>query len=137
MAYVSQEMKKEIAPAVKNILKKFGIKGSLSVRHSSTLVLTVKSGDIDFINIYNRIADKRASLGNQNGWRAETSLDVNPYWFQEHFDGKALEFLTEMMDALKGDKYFDHTDIQTDYFHCSHYVEIKIGRWDTPYILTK
>jgi len=63
--------------------------------------------------------------------------NVNPYWFQEHFDGKALEFLSEMMDALKGDKYFDHTDIQTDYFHCSHYVEIKIGRWDTPYILTK
>jgi len=137
MAYVSQEMKKEIAPAVKNILKKFGIKGSLSVHHHSTLVLTVKSGDIDFINIYNRIAEKRASLGNMNGWRAETNLDVNPYWFQEHFDGKALEFLSEMMDALKGDKYFDHTDTQSDYFHCSHYVEIKIGRWDTPYALTK
>ena len=44
MAYMSQERKSEIAPKVKSILKKFGIKGSLSVRHHSTLSLTLKSG---------------------------------------------------------------------------------------------
>ena len=40
MAYMSQERKAEITPKVKSILKKFGIKGSLSVRHHSTLSLT-------------------------------------------------------------------------------------------------
>ena len=39
MAYVSQELKARIAPRVKEILSKHGLKGSLSVRHHSTLVL--------------------------------------------------------------------------------------------------
>ena len=48
MAYVSQEMKSELAPVIKTILKKYGMKGSLAVRNHSTLVLNLKSGKIDF-----------------------------------------------------------------------------------------
>ena len=49
MAYMSQERKQQRAPIIKAILKKYGVKGSLSVRNHSTLVLNIKSGKIDFI----------------------------------------------------------------------------------------
>jgi hypothetical protein len=43
MAYFNQERKAQKAPAIKAILKKYGVKGSLSVRNHSTFVLNVKS----------------------------------------------------------------------------------------------
>ena len=49
MAYFNQERKSERAPVIKAILKKYGVKGSLSVRNHSTFVLNLKSGKIDFI----------------------------------------------------------------------------------------
>ena len=52
MAYMSQEHKAKIAPVVKEILKKYGVKGTLAVRHHSSLVLNIKSGKIDFIENY-------------------------------------------------------------------------------------
>jgi hypothetical protein len=39
MAYMNQERKARIAPVVKDILKKYHIKGSLSVRNHMVLVL--------------------------------------------------------------------------------------------------
>ena len=36
-----------------------------------------------------------------------------------------------------GKDYFDHSDAQIDYFHCSHYIDVNIGRWDQPYALVK
>ena len=137
MAYVSQEKKQSLAPAIKAILKKHGLKGSLSVRHHSTLVLTVKSGKIDFIASYNAIQSKKIRPDHLPFHPAADNLDVNPYWYHEHFDGKALEFLKEVIPAMKGPEYFDHSDIQSDYFHCSHYFDVQIGKWDKPYILEK
>ena len=48
MAYVSQENKAELAPAIKKVLNKYGMKGSISIRHHSTLVVTLQSGAIQF-----------------------------------------------------------------------------------------
>ena len=53
MAYMSQEKKSKIAPTVKKILAKYGVKGSLAVSNHMTLVLNIKSGSIDFIKNYN------------------------------------------------------------------------------------
>ena len=41
MAYISQEDKKALAPKIKSILKQYGLKGSLSIRHHPTLVLNI------------------------------------------------------------------------------------------------
>ena len=136
MAYVSPELKAKLAPAIKAICKRYGVKASLGVHHHSTLVLNVKQGNIDFIGNYNRIAENRTSLLGPVR-TAEKYLDVNPYWFQEHFDGASLEFLREIIPAMKGADYFDDTDISTDYFHCSHYFRVNIGKWDRPYALEK
>lgn len=136
MAYVSQEMKAKIAPAVKALLKKHGLKGSLSVRNHSTLVLTVNSGRIDFIKNYNDTCSVQPRYNQQVFNPARDHISVNPYWCHEHFSGAARDFVVAAVAALKGPDYFDHSDIQTDYFHCSHYVSVDIGRWNRPYTVT-
>ena len=122
MAYVSQEMKRELAPAIKAICKKYGIKGSLAVRHHSTLVLNIKSGKIDFA--------KDSTSDNFN-------YQVNTYHTDSHYTGKAKKFFAEVIAAMKGPKFFDNSDAMTDYFHVSHYIDINLGSWNKPYIVTK
>lgn len=133
MAYVSQEMKARIAPTVKALLKKYGLKGSLSVNNHSTLVLTVGSGKIDLIGNFNNTCEKKPRPEHLPYQPASGYIQVNTYWAHEHFSGAAREFLVAAIAALKGPDYFDHSDSQTDYFHCSHYVDINIGRWNKPY----
>jgi hypothetical protein len=138
MAFMNQSRKAERAPVIKAILKKYGVKGTLSVRNHSTLVLNVKGGEIDFIGNSNRVC------GNDHfqvsrGFKPNTSgyEQVNPYWFQDHYDGVARDFLTEVFAALRGEDFFDETNSQIDYFHCSHYCDVNIGSWNKPYELVK
>lgn len=137
MAYVSQEMKNELAPAIKAILKKYGIKGTLAVQHHSTLVLSIKSGKIDFIKNHNDVVEKRNAGDLRQGHMATDYIQVNPYWTDEHYTGKAKKFFAEVIAAMKGPKFFDNSDPMTDYFHVSHYIDINVGKWNKPYIVTK
>ena len=125
MAYMSQEKKAKIAPAVKAILKKYNVKASLAVRNHSTLVLNVKQGSIDFINDFGDSEDAK-----------KFGIQVNPYWYHEHFVGKSKEFLTEVITAMN-DGNHDRSDIQTDYFDVGWYVDVNIGQWNKPYALEK
>lgn len=136
MAFVSQELKKKLSPKIKQICQKYGVKASLGVRNHRTLVLNIKQGGIDFIGNINATLAQRPS-GHRNNGPAQGSIQINPYWYHEHFSGIALDFLKEIVPAMKGPDYFDHSDAQTDYFHCSHYFDINVGRWDRPYILQK
>jgi len=131
MAYMSQENKATIAPAVKSILKKYKLSGSLSVKNHSTLVLNIKTGAIDFVANYNTVVG--AQLG---GFRcaARQHLDINPYWYKEHFNGVALDCLTEIKTAMNRGN-FDSSDSMSDYFHVGWYTDIRIGNWNRPYVL--
>jgi hypothetical protein len=129
MAYINQEGKAKIAEALKPILAKYKVKGTLSIQHKSTITLTIKSSPIDFIGNYNDVLLKKGVV---HGTPSKC-LDVNPYWFKEHFTGIALQFLTEAFEALKSNGWFDKSDISTDYFHTAYYVGIDIGKWDKPY----
>lgn len=112
MAYMSQETKKELAPAIKAICKKYGVTASLGVKNHSTLVLNISKGIIDF----------------------ETEeAQVNHYYVERHYKGEALNFLKEVRDAMNVGN-FDKSDIMTDYFHVGWYISINVGRWDKPYI---
>jgi hypothetical protein len=132
MAYMNQEKKAVIAAKLKPVLKKYGIKGSLSVRNHSTITLTVKSGAIDFIENY--LADGKCR--DESFVRRYGSIDVNPYWFQDHFTDKSKAFLTEAFDALKSAGYYDNSDAMTDYFDTAYYYGINIGKWNKPYVLS-
>jgi hypothetical protein len=124
MAYMNQEMKAKIAKNLKPVLKKFDVKGTLSVSNHSTIVLTLKSGKIDFFADYGDSEDAR-----------KFGIDVNPYWFHEHFTGTSKAFLTEAFRALKSADWYDESDIQTDYFNTAYYFRINVGKWNKPYIL--
>lgn len=134
MAYVSQELKKSLAPQIKTICQKYGVKGTLSVRHHSTLVLTIKSGAIDFIGNMNRVCGDPMRPGSANFNRATDHISVNTHWFKEHFDGVALEFLSAVIAVMNSGNH-DNSDIQSDYFDVGWYVDVNIGRWDQPYVL--
>ena len=138
MAFMNQERKATIASKVKPILAKYGMKGSLSVRNHSTIVLKLTSGPIDFIgdmNAQRQFAYVNVEL-NKDEMRKRYSLDINPYWFHEHYTGDSLAFLSEIIPALKGADWYDRSDISTDYFDTAYYYDVNVGSWDKPYTLT-
>ena len=142
MAYMNQEKKAKIAALLKPIFAKYGVKGSLSVNNHSTIVLNVKSGTIDFVENYiktdaEKPYAKHFSEDQVAYIRKNQSIDVNPYWFQDHFTGKAKSFLTEAFAAMKGADWYDESDAQIHYFNTAYYVDVNIGKWNKPYELIK
>lgn len=127
MAYISQEKKKALEPKIKEINKKYGIKARLGIRHHSTLVLRISSGKIDFIKNYNETS--------RNDRIADTYIDINTYYYKDSFSAEALDYLREVIDVMNTDNY-NNSDIQTDYFNVGHYVDVKVGDWDKPYVVT-
>ena len=128
MAYMNQEKKAKIAAAIKPILAKYKLKGSLSVRNNMSIVLTIQAGAIDFIGNFN------AHNADKNRFNpASDSIQVNPYWYKEHFDGIAKEALSEIVPAMYSADYFDNSDIQSDYFETAYYVDVNVGKWGKPY----
>ncbi len=129
MAYFSQQNKAKMAPQIKAILNKYGLKGSLSVDNHSTVVLSIPAGKIDFISNFNDCA----KLSHEDNCSPErTSLSVNKYAYKRHFSGTALNCLTELFNVLY-DGNHDRSDIMTDYFDVGWYVSLNIGKWDKPY----
>ena len=113
MAYMNQEKKAKIAAKMKPVLKKYGWKGSLSVHNHSSITLTIKSGKLDFGSDY---------------------VQVNPYWLESNYNGKVLEALQEIKQALLAADYYDRSDAQVDYFDTAYYYHINVGKWNKPYI---
>jgi hypothetical protein len=135
MAYMNQDRKKKIAEKVKPILKKYGVKGSLKTDRLS-ITLTIKSGPIDFIGDFNQDRSGRPDIPKEE-LRKHYSLDINPYWFQEHFGGESYHFLKEVITALKSGDWYDNSDAQIDYFDTAYYYHVNVGNWQTPYTITK
>lgn len=119
MAYMNSEKKAIISANLKPVLKKFGIKGTLSIRDRSSIVLTLKSGKIDF----------NSDCASVNPYY------VNPYWFHEHYEGIAKKFLMEAFDALKSANWYDKSDAHIDYFDTAYYIDVNVGKWNKPYML--
>ena len=115
MAYVSKETKKELAPEIKKVLAEYGVKGTIKVDHHSTLVVTLRKVPAGLFTA-KEIADG----------------GVNVYWISDHFEGTAKKFLTKLLAAMKGDKWYDKTDAMIDYFDTAWYNAIKIGEWNKP-----
>ena len=136
MAYVSQEDKKELAVGIKRVLAKYNVKGTIGVHNHSTIVVRLRSGDLDILGNYWEVYKENEWKVDPWNQRSEkpTSIQVNPYCLDSSYSGDVLNFLTELVAEMKGERYFDHSDMQTDYFHCSHYVEIDVGNWEKSYV---
>ena len=118
MAYVSQEMKKELSVGIKRVLKKYGMKANIGVKNHMSLYVDVMSGPINF------------DFSHGEGYS-----QVNTYWINDHYKGIAKQFLNELLDAMKGPNYYNNDNAQFDYFDRWHYTDINIGKWNKPYKL--
>jgi hypothetical protein len=140
MAYVSQEEKKELSVGIKRVLKKYNVKGTIGVHHRSTIVVRLRSGDLDILGNYWEDYTKRVERGQIEPWNQRkekpTYLDVNHHSVDRIYTGEVLNFFNELIAEMKGKDFFDETDIMTDYFHCSHYLNIEVGHYtnEKPYI---
>ena len=135
MAYVSPETKARIAPLLKAVCSKYKVKATIAVRNHMALELNVKSAPIDFIGNYNKVITERP-CGIANGILAKGYVHPNPYWYEDSFSGVAKEFLKEAFAAMDVGNH-NNDDIQSDYFDRGWYVDINIGRWNKPYLLTE
>jgi hypothetical protein len=137
MAYVSQEMKRAKAPAIKAVLAKYGMKGSISVDNHSSLVVTLKEGVLDLIGEANRFNREDAERRNERFYPVEGNYSVNTYWIDDHYKGKIRSFFKELLAAMRGNDWFDNSNSQIDYFHTAFYTDINVGRWNKPYVHSK
>jgi hypothetical protein len=122
---------------VKAISKKYGIKSTVRVSHGGgtpSVYVNIWKGPIDFIGNANGLFPIRM-LTKAGYSPAKDHDDVNVFHYKIHYTGKALDFITEIMKAANEGNH-DNSDSQTDYFDVGWYVNIKIGRWDRPYVLT-
>ena len=102
----------------------------------STLCLNLKSGPIDFIANSNKVCSNN-HYQVASGFKPNTHGydQVNPYHFENHYDGIALEFMREVFAAMNEGNH-DNSDIQSDYFNVGWYVAVNVGYWNKDYILT-
>jgi len=132
---MNQERKQKISNALKPILAKYGMKGTLRTRQHA-IALTLRSGPIDFIGDLNESRNGRLGVA-KDEMRKHYELQVNQYWIDEHYTGVSLEFLKQVNEAMQAADYYDRSDAQIDYFDTAYYYDINVGSWNKPYALTK
>ena len=116
MAYISQKDKKELAVGIKKVLKKYGCKGNIGVKNHMSLYVDVMEGPIDFKHTH-----------------GDGYTQVNTYWIDDHYDGIEKDFLNDLKSAMKGNKWYDNSNAQIDYFDTAYYIDINIGKLNKPY----
>ena len=120
MAFISQKEKKELSVGIKQVLKKYGMKGTIGVNHHSSLVVNVQSFVLDFTWHFTH---------------GDGYIQVNEYHIDNHYSGVIKNFLNELLKAMKGTKWYNNSDAMVDYFDIAYYTDINIGKWNKPYVL--
>ena len=136
MAYMNQEQKKLLAPGIKKVLKKYGLRGTIGVNHHSGLKVRILEGPLDFIGNKNQnMPQHKVDLYGHS----KDYLQVNEHWINDTYSGVVKECLNELINAMNGCKEIqnhDNCDYYTDYFDIGWYTYIRVGEWDKPYKLT-
>ena len=61
---------------------------------------------------------------------------MNQYHYRNHLDDECVADVFEKIFECLNIDNFDKSDIQSDYFHVGHYVSLRIGVWNKPFIVT-
>jgi hypothetical protein len=138
MAYMNQERKAQLSPAIKAHCKAYGVKASIAVRHHSTLVVNIKSGKLPLVdNYYDTVLPQYAHrYPDHSQPKRESYCDVNPYHAQDHFTGACKSFIVRLLELMNIGNH-DNSDAQVDYFDVGWYKDINIGSWNKPYQVIK
>ena len=130
MAYVSEQVINKARAALKALNKEYGVKATLSGKNSSSLTLKIAEGSIDFIGNYcDTIIERKHYMNDADSVvkyvQGNGSIQINQYYLDTQFSGKALEYL-EKAKAIMHVDHWDESDIMTDYFHCAYYVSMNL-----------
>lgn len=127
MAYVSKDDKVKIVAAVKAVLPK-GWKASFRVEHYSRIICTISAAPFN-------LADKFDGENIKRGYiQCPDYIDVNTYHPNSYSrDAEFTATLNAIIAALNTDNH-DNSDIMTDYFDVGHYIGLRFGKYDKPFI---
>ena len=155
MAYISQEEKRELTPAIKAVAKKFGRKVTIGIRNHMDLVVKVKGAEDIYERFYAKTIEERIlagrdktgnSIQNDIDWDAPidistlsrmTYLDpelskfgysINTHWIEENYDEKDHAFLNELHASMHSKDFYNDDDVMTDYFSRSYYTSIELHK---------
>lgn len=118
MAYISQETKSTLTPAIKTICKKYGIVATVAIGpNNRTLILNVRRGAIDFATNANDTVANNLQTSSK---------------FGNQYSGIALEFLQAVHAAMMvGNR--NNSDIENEYYDIGWFTTINIGTQTSPY----
>ncbi len=140
MAHMSQERKAQLSPAIKAHCKAYGVKATIAVRNHSTLVVNIKSGKLDLcVNSFEACHEQYSRKypdSTPQTLADYKAIQVNQYRCHEHFTGACRDFIVELVRLMNIGNH-NRNDIQNDYYDVGWYVSVNIGRWSTPYVVTK
>lgn len=114
MAFIDQETKKSLMPAIKAVLKEYNVSATVSIAHNMKLNVNIKKGDLDF-----NVGDR--------GYRQMHSS------YAPSLEGNARDFFVKLIKAMKGNVWFDESDSSSDYFNTAYYLGVNIGDYNKPY----
>ena len=129
MAYVSRELVGQIKKGIKeNFSTKDGWR--ITIKKSSSLSsvrATIRKAPRKFHDALKKICNEEA-LETKEIFSSLSGYHINQ-------DEYLKEIYFKLEEVLKTDSYFDKSDIMTDYFNCSHYIEIYVGEYGKPFML--
>lgn len=155
MAYISQEEKKELAPAIKAVAKKYGRKVTIGIRNHMDLVVKVKGAEDIYERFYAKTIEERMLAGrDRNGDSIQNDIDwdapidisslsrmtyldpelskfgysINTCWIEENYDEKDHAFLNELHASMHSKDFYNDDDVMTDYFSRSYYTSIELHK---------
>ena len=126
MAYITSDQVKAARKALKTTFPEF--KFSVTGGNTSAITIAIMSGPLDMT--------KDATRG---GYSEDCYVQLNPYYLSRCEHGvvyEGMKAVAQKAIAEAGNPYFDHSDIQSDYFHCAYYLYMHVGKWDKPYVKT-
>lgn len=140
MAYMNQERKKMLAPHIKRVLKKYGVKATLST-DTYSINVNIKSGKLNLI-------EEAVKAGNSAKIAEFKHFRLNQYYVEKFaVDDTVFQFYKDLIQAVKGEDplfllengkplWYDNSDPMTDYFNTAYYFHINVGKWSKPYEFT-
>ena len=148
MAYITKAQVQEKNKKLKELNKKYNVKGIFSGSSSSSLTLTVHEGSLDFVKWYVDYLKSRpisaAPWYGQEKYMNDTineivkskNISINYQWMNIIPASPCLAYFQDALEIML-EGHYDNSDSMTDYFDTAWYISIQVGKWNKPYKLKK
>jgi len=122
---MNQEKKSKLAPLIKKVAAKYGVKITIGVRNNSVLIVNIISGKLDFVK---DAVDKDLKNRLTNSATRDYSYSIPAFseFVARDFEGKSKNFLLELLNAMNAGNH-DRSDYQTDYYDIGWGTDINLG----------